>query len=409
LKSDLLPTAFKCFTVFYLLLSVSCAKAEAGTISVNFRFDDAGSQAAPANMEMLIEVFSEFGVPCTFGMIPFHRDNMDTAKLIPLTTEVVELLAEPVARGIVEPALHGYLHESNPGPQKSEFAGIPYERQLQWVTEGKAVLDHAFGTEVEVFIPPYNRYDDNTVSALRETGIGIVSASAEHRMLDDCPKYMVPLACKTHRLKEMVLAAQEIDDGSAVIVAYFHISRITADNNQLPYISQEYLREILTWLKMQEGVEIRSLREIAQYHDLGKNRYVANFQLRRTNALILPIFAKTRYPYFSADTARIYSLILAFKLAAVSLAAVVFISTVIFFVNKLFLSRIIGSVVLRIAVLLLPIFVLSLCCIFTIYSWRAVVIGYMVLGVLAGSWGELWFTTETQRHRGKQSHMENSE
>ncbi len=402
MKTDSLLPAFTGMILFCLLFSVSFAKAEGGSISVNFRFDDAGSEAAPARMEMLIDLFSEFGVPCTFGVIPFHRDELDTAKLIPLTAEVVGILKEPADSGIVEIALHGYLHESHSHPRNSEFAGIPYEDQFKWVTDGKRALDDAFGAEVEVFIPPYNSYDENTVRALRDSGIDIVSASAEHIPLDDCPRYLVPLCCKTHRLKEVVQAAQASKDQSAVIVAYFHISRITADNNRLPYISQEYLREVLTWLKMQEGVEIRSLREIAQYHDLGKNRYVANFQLRRTNVLILPIFAASRYPYFSAETAKIYSLILAFKLAAVSLAAVVFISTVIFFINKLFLSRIIGSVVLRISILMLPVFVSSLCCVFTVFSWRTMVIGYLVLGVLIGTLGEMRFTTETLRHRGKQ-------
>ena len=249
MKTDLLSPALTCITLFCLLFAIPLAQAGTGTISVNFRFDDAGSQAEPANLKMLIEVFTEAGVPCTFGIIPFHRDETDSSILIPLTPETIEILRGPEAAGVIEPALHGYLHESHHLPWKSEFAGVPYADQLKWITSGKQVLDDAFGAETAVFIPPYNRYDGSTVKALRENGIDIVSASTEHALPGECPRFMVPLCCKTHIIKDIVRAAQKSRDQSAVIAAYFHISRITKDNNVLPYISQEYLRETIAWLK----------------------------------------------------------------------------------------------------------------------------------------------------------------
>lgn len=69
-------------------------------------------------------------------------------------------------------AMHGYQHIFECG--HSEFAGLPYEKQLFKIKEGKRILkDH--GIETDVFFAPAHNFDDNTLRALSECGFKFVS------------------------------------------------------------------------------------------------------------------------------------------------------------------------------------------------------------------------------------------
>lgn len=78
-------------------------------------------------------------------------------------------------------AMHGFNHvfstKANGIVTKnkiSEFAGLPYEVQLEKIRHGKAILN-AHGIYTDVFFAPAHSYDDNTLRALAECGFHYVS------------------------------------------------------------------------------------------------------------------------------------------------------------------------------------------------------------------------------------------
>ncbi len=78
-------------------------------------------------------------------------------------------------------AMHGYNHlytTKNPGMfpvgDKSEFAGLPYDRQYEMIKEGKNTLKSR-GIVTDIFMAPSHSFDKNTLRALKENGFYIVT------------------------------------------------------------------------------------------------------------------------------------------------------------------------------------------------------------------------------------------
>lgn len=80
-----------------------------------------------------------------------------------------------VKSNLLEIGLHGYKHQDINGG--GEFKNIPLMTQKKWIQAGKAYLDSVLNVKVNIFIPPWNKYDTNTVLALQSSGIKIISAN----------------------------------------------------------------------------------------------------------------------------------------------------------------------------------------------------------------------------------------
>jgi len=78
-------------------------------------------------------------------------------------------------------ALHGYRHVRNtnsggllPLIRASEFAGIAFETQRDWIRQGLKVLRDR-GLNPQLWVAPWHSFDRTTLTALREEGMGVVS------------------------------------------------------------------------------------------------------------------------------------------------------------------------------------------------------------------------------------------
>lgn len=78
-------------------------------------------------------------------------------------------------------AMHGVNHVFNSKHRGiltnrigSEFAGLPFEEQLQKICRGKNILE-SHGIHTDVFFAPGHSYDENTVKALAACGFKYVS------------------------------------------------------------------------------------------------------------------------------------------------------------------------------------------------------------------------------------------
>jgi len=131
-----------------ILLSCNC---------VAFRIDDVSDRNANTHYE-IINLFVEEEIPITLGII---------GNGIGENTKLTDLIKENVFRN-VEVASHGWEHEN--------FSKYSLEEQTNLMILSSKKIFELFGMKPKVFIPPYNNFNNNTISAAQEIGFTHISA-----------------------------------------------------------------------------------------------------------------------------------------------------------------------------------------------------------------------------------------
>ena len=204
--------------MFFLLFYDSSQSKE---ITVVFRNDDYNSKSDFVSEQAVIEEFSKHDIPCTFGVIPFIESNF--------SSEVVEILQKAINEGTVEVALHGYTHEFISERNRSEFVDVPYDSQYVWIKRGKKLLEELWGISIEVFIPPNNSYDENTVFALENNNINTISANTAISPYQSESLSYLPYICKPNGLKKFIEISREIPEEFPIIIVCLHTGEISED------------------------------------------------------------------------------------------------------------------------------------------------------------------------------------
>jgi predicted deacetylase len=264
------------------------------------RYDDYHASLGEATREKeaiersIFAAFTEHRLPLTVGVVP------DIEGKRPLGDDPASLaiLREAVTAGRVRAALHGLTHEglSRPGAPKSEFAGQPREAQLERLRKGKVLLEDWLGVPVLTFIPPWNTYDDATVSALAEAGFAVLSAALSGPPVRG-PVVAIPHTAGLADLRRLIprLARRR---GHSVVVCTFHcfsFKESTDDPARLyGRTSLAGLGELLAWCKSQPNVEFATVGEAATRYrdelcdgrvDKARRRWYLAFRWRRVPAL----------------------------------------------------------------------------------------------------------------------------
>jgi peptidoglycan/xylan/chitin deacetylase (PgdA/CDA1 family) len=200
-----------CLVVLAACLIGGQTDAAQPRIRIVFRYDDYSNTSATEVERELLEIFSSARARHVFAVIP-KRDGW-------IGGEKAELLRKYVQEGSLEIALHGYEHIKN--PHGHEFTTLSYSRQLEMITEGKSRLEAATGAPVVTFVPPWNGYDRQTVSALSGAGIRILSADYSLPAADGVAYAPMTATLATLRLG---LEAARVwrDDSSPIIVVNYH-------------------------------------------------------------------------------------------------------------------------------------------------------------------------------------------
>ena len=144
-------------------------------------------------MEMLLD---EYSIKPIFGIIP-HNEDKDLLDYR-FVDDFWEWMRDWVSKGWT-PALHGYTHvfETNEGGlnpvnRRSEFAGVPLDRQRQKVRDGYEILKTQ-GIEAQIFFAPAHTFDENTLKALaQETPIRIISDTVANDIYFEKGFYFIP-------------------------------------------------------------------------------------------------------------------------------------------------------------------------------------------------------------------------
>ncbi len=264
--------------IFILFILTYHSFAQASKIYVVFRNDDPSAISDAEHEKRIMEIFERYQIPQTFGIIPnvvedCHDANCRQYHLLSENQEMLNLLKKWCKEGLIEIALHGYTHQTNPlhptkeklrdikeyGGQSrekrlsylpvnpegySEFRGLSYEEQLQRIFRGKQLLETWFGALVTTFILPWNSHDENTIRAAKEAGIKLVSSSLEsynnpptselyneplfiqHTIgLDEIDKSKQALIARLDKFRPVLIAARQFtgqNNKSVLIIVLYH-------------------------------------------------------------------------------------------------------------------------------------------------------------------------------------------
>jgi len=131
----------------------------------------------------------------------------------------MRVLKQAMETGCVEIAQHGWTHQKIDG-QGTEFVGLPLEAQRDMIERGRDEIETALNTNVDVFIPPFNSHDQNTLLALRDLGFAAISSEARSSNVVDGIHY-VPCTTSLQEL-DVAMKARRQHAGAAIVVALFH-------------------------------------------------------------------------------------------------------------------------------------------------------------------------------------------
>jgi predicted deacetylase len=144
-----------------------------------FRLDDVAPNMKWDAYFSLKTLFITHGISPIIGVIPDNRDPEFT-KFPKCSFDFWEEIRTVQGLGWAV-AMHGYQHllnSLNGGilglSKKGEFAGVPLERQLEKLQAGKEILEKN-GVRIDAFMAPAHSFDENTLHALSQIGIRVLT------------------------------------------------------------------------------------------------------------------------------------------------------------------------------------------------------------------------------------------
>ena len=248
-------------------------------------------------MELKIfDAFRKHEASLTLGVIPYIcARNVHDPSLqdnIPLTKKKKDILKTGFSDGILDIALHGFSHQTIGAKYATEFSGLNYNNQVEKLAKGKEFIENMIDAPIRIFIPPWNRYDLNTLRALEETGFSTISANKAGDVTHDCRLNFLPCSCGVSQLRDAVEAARISSDTQPVIVVMFHAYDFKEVDERRGNITYKEFCELLKWLKLQEHIRLLSISQATQaIHDLSVQRFLINQRIH-SRAILLPSFLR---------------------------------------------------------------------------------------------------------------------
>jgi peptidoglycan/xylan/chitin deacetylase (PgdA/CDA1 family) len=138
-----------------------------------FRMDDISDGYLDAEQLKIMDIFLSKGEPLTLGLI-MHKFGNDST--------ILDKISEGYKKGLFELALHGWEHKN--------YSGMTEQEQKSSLYEANERMQKIFGNKSNIFIPPYNRFNNDTINAIRELGIKIISSSLSDQFRYDLGRSM---------------------------------------------------------------------------------------------------------------------------------------------------------------------------------------------------------------------------
>lgn len=154
---------FAITTLTITLLSTSQVNASSVPL-VAFRMDDIQDWWLEDAQQTVINVFKSRKLPLTIGIIAnyFYTDGHTTMR--DFVKKCLKTSGFPI-----EIANHGWKHE--------DFTTFSASKQDKLIKQAKAkTISDLSLSDLTTFIPPFNKFDDNTIAALKNNGFKTMSA-----------------------------------------------------------------------------------------------------------------------------------------------------------------------------------------------------------------------------------------
>lgn len=162
------------------------------------RLDDACPTMDAANWQRMEDILDRYGVRPMVGVIP---NNNDSKQKIDAEDPAFWNKVDNWVKKQWAIALHGYDHcyisenglkGLNPLWARSEFAGVPLEKQKEKIRKGVKIF-RSHGIDPKYFFAPSHTYDHNTLVALKEeSNIRIISDTIATKPYKDGDFTIIP-------------------------------------------------------------------------------------------------------------------------------------------------------------------------------------------------------------------------
>ena len=378
------------FVCAFLFAGCDSHPIEQKQVKVVFRFDDYSARSSTAMELRIIDAFRNNEASFTIGVIPFicADDVHDPSPqdIVPLTTKKADILRTGYEDGILDIALHGYSHQTNNAENMMEFSSLDYNIQIERLAKGKRFLEHVIGAPVTTFIPPWNKYDLNTLRALEELGFSTLSADdggevTEHAKIN----FLLPNTCFLLQLRDAVKAARTSSSSQPLIVVLFHEYDFKEIDEKRGSIHYQEFSDLMNWLKFQKDVQLLSISQATTLiNDLGAKRFLLNKRHRFLNSLLPSLLqdeeTELLYHELAVRPTKVLLKVTGFCLAIVCIGIVLsFVMGMLVFPRSQFIMNIVvfGSIVLSVIILIYVLYGHDL-------SFRRMIVSAGVVGVLIG-------------------------
>lgn len=161
------------------------------------RLDDASEYMNVEKWQQMENLLDRYNIKPIVGIIPENHDP-DMVDVYPRNPAFWDKVRCWKEKGWTL-ALHGYTHVfetncggMNPVNDRSEFAGVPLERQKEKIRLGCSVLK-AHDIEPKIFFAPAHTFDENTLIALKEESeIRVISDTIANDVYCQDGFYFIP-------------------------------------------------------------------------------------------------------------------------------------------------------------------------------------------------------------------------
>lgn len=220
---------------------------------IMIRLDDICPDMNYERFAKVRDMLIELEIKPLIGVIPHNKDN----KLRQFREESINKEDEDIWSEIRslqneqgwEIALHGYEHvykTRNGGilqmALKSEFAGIPYDEQVRAICEGKKRLE-SLGLRCNAFMAPSHSFDCNTLKALAQAEISIITDGIGLFPYEMEGCLMMPAPCPIYRNLPF-----------GIYTVFLHTNTMT--DKDIEKIKRFILRERKYIISFSEGIDL---------------------------------------------------------------------------------------------------------------------------------------------------------
>jgi peptidoglycan/xylan/chitin deacetylase (PgdA/CDA1 family) len=270
----------------------SASRPSSRPITLIFRFDDYSAKSDTNLERKILAAFQRRGIPLTVSVVPRIASGSaydpSPQEGLPLPDEKIELLRAALQSGGVEVALHGYAHQTvrrkignkylQPfGRYHSEFIGVDEATQEKKILEGRDILEKELGVHADVFVPPWNGYDETTLKVLARAGFTTFSAARRGPVDRTSPLHFLPRTCDLRDIKDATAAARETIAFAPVIIALFHHYDFVENDPQAGQLTLPELDRLLDWVAAQDDVQVLTLGAASRsLPDLGARQFYWN-------------------------------------------------------------------------------------------------------------------------------------